>query len=275
MSLVNRIAWQIEMRLDQPLTLEQLANHCAISPYHLVRVFRAGTGIPPMAYLRARRLSRAAWALAAGQDDILSIALDAQYGSHEAFTRAFATYFGVVPNRVREARSTQNLSLMEPLNMKTEMLVDVPAPELRTRDAMRIVGLSVQCTFEDNSAIPALWQQFNARAHEVAGASQAAYGVCCDADGAGNFRYVAGMVAPPDAARPAGMDEVALPAGRYAVFAHHGQIADLPKTIYSVWNRALQDSGYTLRQAPDFELYDQRFDVETGRGTVELWMPVA
>lgn len=78
-----------------------------------------------MTYLRARRLSAAAEALATGGEDILTIALDVQYSSHEAFTRAFASYFGLLPSTVRTARSTQSLDLMEPLKMKKSQLVCV------------------------------------------------------------------------------------------------------------------------------------------------------
>ena len=43
-----------------------------------------------MAHFRARKLSEAAKVLATGQIEILTVALDAGYGSHEAFTRALA-----------------------------------------------------------------------------------------------------------------------------------------------------------------------------------------
>ncbi|MEO0912357.1 MAG: AraC family transcriptional regulator [Pseudomonadota bacterium] len=274
MALTDRIIWHIEMMLAAPFSLEELAARSGASPYHVVRCFRAASGMAPMTYLRARRLSVAAEALARGDADILSVALDAQYASHEAFTRAFAAYFGVLPSRVRGAQSTEMLELKEPLQMKNDMLTEVAAPEMREREAFRVVGLSAQCTFEDISAIPALWQGFNARESEVAGVVGAAYGVCCDGDGAGRFRYVAGAEAPGDAGMPDGMDDVAIPAGRYAVFTHTGHISDLPRTVYTIWNKALPDAGLEPRPAPDFEVYDKRFDVETGRGAVEIWIPV-
>ena len=67
----------------------------------MVRAFAAATGFSVMRYVRARRLSEAARALAAGAPDILSLALDADYGSHEAFTRAFRRWSGASPGRFR------------------------------------------------------------------------------------------------------------------------------------------------------------------------------
>lgn len=275
MSLVGRAIWQIEMRLHQPLSLTQLSDLCAASPYHLSRAFRAATGLSPMSYLRARRLSVAAAAVAYGADDILTIALDVQYGSHEAFTRAFASYFGLLPSSVRAARSTEALSLMEPLEMTKSAATDISVPKIRERGAFRVVGLATQCTFESTGAIPALWQAFNERECEVTSTGAAAYGVCCDADADGRFRYIAGVEAGVEAGIPAGMEAVSIPANRYAVFIHSGHVANLPKTVQTIWNSALPDAGLEPKQAPDFELYDKRFDPSTGRGIVEIWVPVA
>lgn len=276
MSLAERVAWQVERRLYDPLSIRLLAERCAASPYHMTRVFRSATGFTPMTYVRARRLSEAAKRLANGKDDILNVALDAQFNSHEAFTRAFATYFGVLPRSVREARSTDNLDLMEPLKMKKDLIVDVANPEMRERDGFRVIGMSIECSFDNNSAIPPLWQAFTARHEELEGMIEgAAYGVSCDADANGSFRYVAGVESGAEMAVPAGMDSVDIPKSRYAVFTHTGHISDLPKTVYTIWNKALSDAALEPSGTADFELYDQRFDASTGRGTVEIWVPVA
>lgn len=272
MALLDKIIWQTETMLGESITLELLSNKCAASPYHMCRVFLQGTGMSIMSYVRSRRLSIAARAIAERDEIILKIAMDAGYASHEAFTRAFAGYFGVLPSAVRAARSISHLSLMEPLKMKKELIVDVAKPDTRDRKAFRVVGLSAQCSFDDTSAIPGLWQSFNLRESDVAGAVDgAAYGVCCDADEAGQFRYVAGVEAP---GKTEGMDYVDIPEARYAVFTHTGHISDLPKTVYTIWNKTLPDLGLEPQKAPDFERYDKRFDSETGRGTVEIWIPI-
>ena len=55
----------------------------------MARAFGLGTGLAVMRHVRARRLSEAAKALANGAPDIVAVALDADYASHEAFPRAF------------------------------------------------------------------------------------------------------------------------------------------------------------------------------------------
>lgn len=272
MPITDKLIWQIESRLSEPLSLALLSEHCAVSAYHMSRVFHLATGMSPMTYVRARRLSQAADALAHQDIDILTVALDAGYGSHEAFTRAFATYFGVLPSSVKMARSTSSLNLMEPLEMQKNMIIKVDKHEIRERGAFRVVGLSAQCTFENTSAISPLWQSFNSVENDVEGAvAGAAYGVCCSPDEAGNFRYIAGVEASEETH---GMDFVDIPVSRYAVFTHSGHISDLPKTVYTIWNKSLPDAGIDPSKTPDFELYDHRFSPETGRGEVEIWVPI-
>ncbi|WP_164034337.1 helix-turn-helix domain-containing protein, partial [Serratia marcescens] len=74
-------------------------------------------------YLRGRRLSQAARSLAAGAPDILAVALDAGYGSHEAFTRAFRDQFGMTPELVRDRRRLDNVPLVEPITMNETLLI--------------------------------------------------------------------------------------------------------------------------------------------------------
>ena len=268
--LVDKLIWHIEVHLDAPLTLTELSQCCAVNAHHMCRAFQLTTGMSIMAYVRARRLSRAARVLAGGEADILTTALEAGYGSHEAFTRAFTAYLGTLPRTVKQSRDLSNLTLMEPLEMDKSMIVDVGAPTIREKGAMRVMGMGAACVAGDISGIPALWQALNARAHEV-GYGGAAYGVSYAMTGTGDFRYLAGIEA---AETPDGMETVEIPAHRYAVFTHRGHISDLPKTIYTIWNRALPDAGLQPAQAPELEVYDERFNVDTGRGEVEVWVPI-
>lgn len=275
MGAIEKAVWYLEVNIVRPITLTDLAGHSGVSPGHLVRLFNAAIGLGPMSYLRARRLAVAAKALAAGKDDILPIALDAGYGSHEAFTRAFAGCFGVLPSTVRAQRTTANLTLMEPLEMDKSLIVDVAPPQFRERPAFRVIGLSVRCTFETNMVIPKLWMDFDQRSGDVPRPVEgAAYGVCCDMQSDGHFRYVAGLESTSKHV-PDGFDFIDLPASRYAVFQHIGHLADFRKTVYTIWNKALPDAGLEPAPTPDFELYDERFDPATGGGVIDIWVPVA
>src|SRR6476619_7457946 len=122
MNPAQKALWYIESHLAGALTLDEIAAIGGVSRFHMVRAFAAATGFPVMRYVRARRLTEAARALARGAPDILSLALEADYGSHEAFTRAFRDHFGVTPETVRAATCVQKLKLQEPILMDSTML---------------------------------------------------------------------------------------------------------------------------------------------------------
>lgn len=272
MAILERLIWQIETDLKCDLSLPSLSRRCAVNLHHMCRVFQLATGMSIMTYVRARRLSVAAQAIACGEETIIAIALDAGYGSHEAFTRAFASYFGTTPSRLRGEQSIATLNLMEPFEMNKDMIVPLAAPRREERETFRVVGLGLDCAFDKTGEIPALWRSFMEHEEEVQNLVPGpVYGVCCMGDGAGNFRYIAGIEATGSTP---GMEHIDIPAQTYAVFTHSGHISDIGKTVYTIWNKALPDAGLESANAPDFERYDHRFDGRTGRGEVEIWIPI-
>jgi AraC family transcriptional regulator len=122
MNPAQKALWYIETHLADALSLDEIAGIAGVSRFHMVRAFAAATGFSVMRYVRARRLSVAARALAAGAPDILQLALEADYGSHEAFTRAFRDHFGVTPETVRAATCLDHFKLLEPIVMDSPLL---------------------------------------------------------------------------------------------------------------------------------------------------------
>jgi AraC family transcriptional regulator len=93
--------------LDEPdLDGEELAARLYLSRFHLDRIVSSVAGEPPARFRRRILLERAAYRLISSDRSILDIAVEAGYGSHEAFTRAFTRAYGVGPRRWR-ARPTR------------------------------------------------------------------------------------------------------------------------------------------------------------------------
>lgn len=91
----------MEARLDEEITLEDLAQAAHFSPYHFHRVFSGMTGESVMACLRRLRLARAAHRLAYGSLPVTELALEAGFDSPDAFARAFRAAYGVAPSAWR------------------------------------------------------------------------------------------------------------------------------------------------------------------------------
>ncbi|MCI0638259.1 MAG: AraC family transcriptional regulator, partial [Gemmataceae bacterium] len=88
-------------RLDQRITLDDVARAVHASPFHLCRIFQKHTGVPIHRYLAQLRLRAALERLQDGADDLTALALDLGFSSHSHFTDAFRREFGRPPSVVR------------------------------------------------------------------------------------------------------------------------------------------------------------------------------
>ena len=99
--LIDEIDRCIREKRDEQLSLQQLARRFSYSEYHFSRRFREISGMSFRDYLRLRKLAFALKALRDSQAGILDIALDYGFSSHEAFTRAFKSAYGITPSDYR------------------------------------------------------------------------------------------------------------------------------------------------------------------------------
>jgi AraC-like DNA-binding protein len=115
------LARYIDAHLDDSLSLAQLADIACISRHRLDADFHAYARETPMGRVWRLRLLRARQHISAHTDrPLLDIALDAGYGSAQAFSRAFKRLHGITP-----AASRQHASPGQP-SLRIERLPEMP-----------------------------------------------------------------------------------------------------------------------------------------------------
>ena len=87
---------------DEALTLHFLSCRLGYSEFYTTRKFKEITGMQFREYLRSRRLAFALKEVRDGEKGFLDIAFDYGFSSHEAFTRAFKSAYGVTPGEYRK-----------------------------------------------------------------------------------------------------------------------------------------------------------------------------
>jgi AraC family transcriptional regulator len=97
----RRLSGVVLESLEEACSTEELARRAFHSRSQFHNLFRALVEETPAAMRRRLLLERAAWTLANTSQPITDIALDANYGSLEAFTRAFRKAFGASPSHYR------------------------------------------------------------------------------------------------------------------------------------------------------------------------------
>jgi len=276
MSVTDKALWIIERNSERALTLSSIAEACGVSRSHLAYAFGSATGLPVVRYLRARRLTEAARKLANGAPDILAIALDAGYGSHEAFTRAFREQFGVTPESVRDRHGIDGLALVQPPELKTGAHQHLEAPSLVEEDCVRVVGLSEMCSFDSTIGIPAQWQRFMPYYEAIADkVDSIPVGVNHAADDEGQFQYLCGVQVSRFNGSARELLKLEIPPRTYAVFQHRGHVSGLTQTYRTIWNEALPALDRRVADAPTLERHSPTFNPRTGEGGIALWIPLA
>jgi AraC-like DNA-binding protein len=102
----QRLCGVVLETLDQEQDAKGFARHAYRSRTQFYRLFRAMTEETPVAMRRRLLLERAAWQLSRTELSVTEISLNANYGSLEAFTRAFRKAFRVSPSLYRRMGAT-------------------------------------------------------------------------------------------------------------------------------------------------------------------------
>lgn len=109
--------------IDQPITLEDLAEWIGVSVSSLKRLFIDATGQSAGAFIRRLRMEFAFRSLQSRKDSILEVALSSGFEDQSAFARRFKETFGYSP---REARKKLNIvSELESISLDEPDIVEL------------------------------------------------------------------------------------------------------------------------------------------------------
>jgi len=259
------LAW-IEDNLDQPLTLERIANQAGLSTYHFSRLFTIHMRRSVMAYVRHLRLIAAAKRIAAEPNlKLMELALDSGFESQEAFTRSFRRTFGVSPGRLHVAYHLRAKAEPSALHDAPKASVRIEQlPELIHHDSFSVTGIFHHYNDETKLAIPGLRRRLIKILTSAGRAVGETYGVISsEGRGDGSFRYMAAVPSNSDTLHLPELERAEIPACTYLVFRitlaagpAHPQIRTALQTI---WDTLIPASGLSVKEAPDFEHYGPDF----------------
>lgn len=100
-NMVRKACAFIDTRRDGPPTLDEIAAHVGLSPFHVQRTFKRVLGLSPRAYADARRLGRLKQKLKRG-DDIAGALYRSGYGSSSRLYEGVAAKMGMTPATYRK-----------------------------------------------------------------------------------------------------------------------------------------------------------------------------
>ena len=98
---VHEIETLLSQRVEDRLTLNEIAGEVGFSEYHVCRLFRRVTGIKLHQYLLRLRMREALTDVVESGRSLTDVALDAGFSSHSHFTDVFRHEFNATPSSVR------------------------------------------------------------------------------------------------------------------------------------------------------------------------------
>ena len=86
---------------NQNISLQQLATHCLVSPFHFSRIFKAIMNVSPHQYLTQVRLNHAKILLSSTDQSVTDIAFACGFNSVEHFATAYRYRYHASPSKFR------------------------------------------------------------------------------------------------------------------------------------------------------------------------------
>lgn len=112
----------IEKNIQRELSIKSVSSVVGYSKWHLQKLFRKTLGIKIGAYIRSRRLSKAAILLKQSHIDMLAISFSLGFRSQQAFTRSFKNFFGKTPREFRKSKGWDFVKQLPPYSTQRKRL---------------------------------------------------------------------------------------------------------------------------------------------------------
>lgn len=266
--VVKKAVAYIEQNLHNDITVLNVAQEVCYSLYHFMRLFRHITGHSVQSYIQKRRLTQSLELLTHSSERITSIAYTYQFGSPEAYSRAFRKHFYVSPSAVRKGSiPLTSLPLVLPISEAALFLHahhKVIAPTEVVLPEIMLVGTAFFAPDDDMPQdLSKEWMQFANEAKRVTQKimPEQYYQVQYWSgeqilDGIFFFLGVEVSKVPQNIPH---LVIKQIPEGRYLHFIHRGYANKVGETYNFIYNQYLPDTECQLKQPFNFERYSENY----------------
>lgn len=270
----------VEDNIYNDITVHDIAKASHYSTYHFSRIFKSLVGESPKEYLRKRRLTIAADRLLREDISLVDLAMECQFESQEAFTRAFKQLFNITPGQYRQTNEPYRLLYRDQFSPHMlhhlQQTLDMQ-PTICERPEIKVVGISETYT-DDDLDLNTLWSAFKPFAPQITNrVGTDAFGIYeshIENENSFEFAYICCVEVEDFNHIPEGMVARTLPKQLYACFEHRAQIESLPHSLKYIWGSWLPKSQYDYVELPDFELYPKNYGQNVIENCMSIHIPI-
>ena len=260
----------IEVNLDKDINFDIVAKEVGMSAFYFHRIFSAVVGVSPTTYIRNRRLTVAAQEISKNNENIVDIAFKYGFESHEAFSRAFKNFHGVVPNLAKkDGNEFKNFSKANiGIEVNTNNILNY---RIESKEVIKVLAFLRKFNIENKDEIPKYWEELkeSVTLKKISNNyKKDLLGICIGTQSDFEYKYGIGIEQTEDLAINIEMEKIEIPKSTWVVFKCEGQDE---KNINKLWSRIYKEffitSSYKQCMDIDFELYDDK--------NTEIWIPIS
>ena len=241
---IFKVLIYIEDHIEEEISIAELAKVSCHSLFHFHRIFHMVVGEPVYKYVRRLRLEKAASKLRYTAHPITDIAMDTQYDTPSAFTRAFKQSIGHSPRNYR--------TLFKEVNAMSQKIAELPIirPD-KIEITMDLELFFIRKWGEYSESGPQAWEIMHAFIAEncLDKAKLRYFGITHDdphVTTEDKLRYDACILAPRNVQPKGVVGKQTLKGGRYAIFTHIGPYDKIDETYDRIFFKWLADSKETI-----------------------------
>ena len=230
----------IEDHIDEDISIDDLNKISCYSPFHFHRIFHLVVGETLYHYIRRLRLEKAAMKLRYTDQSITRIALDAQYDTPSAFTRAFKHSIGQSPRNYR--------TLYKEVNAMTKKIAELPTISPDKIDKIEDLNLLfIRKLGKYTESATQAWISMHTfiDQHHLDRSKLRYFGISHDDPGVTSedkLRYDACILPSANFQLQHGIGQEILKGGKYAIFTHYGSYDGLDVTFDRIFLKWLPNS---------------------------------
>ena len=156
---IHQAIQYIEEHLREELTIREIAQQAALSPFYFQKGFAMLCGMTVGDYIRQRRLSAAGLEVLTTDRKIIDIALEFGYDSPDSFTKAFVRFHGLTPAALRKSGGA--VRSFAPLRIKLTLEGGQNMDcKIMKKEAFTVLCRAKTFKYEDAAAqVPQFWAE--------------------------------------------------------------------------------------------------------------------
>lgn len=272
---INKVLNHLQFHLGNEIQLSELADLGGFSKFHFSRLFKAYTGETVIAFLKRKRLEKAAYYLRFTEKSISEIAYEIGYDVPSSLNVPFAKMFGCTPSEFRKTKQKLQQTKNDIMELKAMQL------EVRIEQTQDLEVIFLRTFGYNQASIGRAWRTIMPYVAQkgIYGPNSKVIGAALDDPenvDPSKCEYHASVSSDLPLVPEDDFSVRTLQGGKYAVFTLEGSYDQMEDAYAWILRKWLPESGYQLRDAEVYDHYlNSMVNTPENELLTDIYLPIS